>query len=177
MSDLQSASSSTTPLPRSGWFRRRVLEPLLNLLRQGLSPRQLALTVALAFSCGLVPLLGVTTLLATATAVRLRLNVAALLLISHLLSPLQLLLMIPLLQWGEKLISNSKSSGLTLEKLRHYFANDWAGGLQVLWRAELGALLLWLGLSALMVPLLFVVLRPLFSRLAARQKAKAVQSA
>ncbi|WP_054412550.1 DUF2062 domain-containing protein [Hymenobacter sp. DG25A] len=176
MSDLL-PSSPVTPPPPVGWFRRRALEPLLNLLRQGLSPRQLALTVALATACGLVPLLGVTTLLATVAAVRLRLNVAAMLLVSHLLSPLQLLLMIPLLQWGERLISNSKTSGLTLEKLRYYFAEDWSGGLQVLWRAELGALLLWLGLSAVVGPLLFVVLRPMFAHLAARQKAKAIQNA
>ncbi len=150
---------------------------MLNLLRQGLSPRQLALTVSLGIAFGLVPLLGVTTLLATAGAVRLRLNVAAMLLVSHLMSPVQLLLMIPLLQWGERLISHNTNSALTLEKLRYYFAEDWAGGLQVLWRAELGALVLWLGISVLVVPVLFVALRPLFARLAARQKAKATLSA
>ena len=73
--------------PRASWLRRRVLMPLLGLLQQGLSPTQLALTVALGVVFGLIPILGVTTLLATFTAVRLRLNVAAMLLISHLMSP------------------------------------------------------------------------------------------
>lgn len=144
--------------------------PFLNLLRQGLSPRQLALTVSLGTACGLIPLLGVTTLMATFLAVRLRLNVAAFLLVSHVLSPVQLLLMIPLLRWGEKLLANNPNSQLTLEKLRYYFTDNWAEGLRVLWRAELGALALWLALCIPLTAGLYAGLRPLFARLAARQR-------
>ena len=42
------------PAPPVGWFRRRVAAPLLALLRQGLAPETLALTVALGVAAGLV---------------------------------------------------------------------------------------------------------------------------
>ncbi|MBG8553887.1 DUF2062 domain-containing protein [Hymenobacter guriensis] len=159
------------PVPESappGWLRRKLLMPLLNILKQGLTPRQLALTVALGISFGLVPLLGVTTLMATAVGLRLRLNVAALLLVSHLMSPLQLLALIPLLQWGARLLGGAGQS-LSLARLQYYFNHDWAGGLSLLWRAELGALLLWAAASVPVVAVLYVALQPVFARLLARQ--------
>ncbi|QIX60044.1 DUF2062 domain-containing protein [Hymenobacter sp. BT18] len=168
---LPPPDASGPPAPPDGWLRRKVIQPALAILRQGLSPKQLALTVALGVSFGLVPLLGVTTLLASFVALRLRLNVAAMLLVSHLMSPLQLLVMIPLLQWGGRLLSGGHAPQLTLSRLQYYFAHDWAGGLQLLWRAELGALLLWAGLSVPLGLLLYLGLQPVFKRLAARQPA------
>ena len=164
--------SSTVP-PPAGWFRRRVLAPLVGLLRQGLAPEQLALTVALGVGIGLVPLLGVTTALAAFMALRLRLNVAALQLVSHLLSPLQLLLLLPLLRQGARLVGGTATPDLSIASLRQLLAHDWHGALSLLWRAELGALALWLlGASALGVVLYFV-LKPVFRRLAARSAATA----
>jgi uncharacterized protein (DUF2062 family) len=148
-----------------------LLNPLRNVLRQGLTPRQLALTVALGVACGLVPVLGVTTLLITFVAVRLRLNVAVMLLVGHLMSPLQLLLLLPLLRLGALLWGNGQTPALTIAKLRHLFAHDWASALQLLWHAGLGALLIW---ALAMVPLGLALnfgLRPVFRRLLARQAA------
>ncbi len=146
-----------------------MVDPLLDLLKQGLSPSQLALTIALGVAFGLVPVLGATTVLSTFVALRLRLNVAAMLLVSHLLSPVQLLLIIPLLRLGARLLIKGHGPELTLEKLKYLFANDLVGAAQLLWQASLGALLIW---ALAMVPLgllLFFGLRPLFRRIAARQ--------
>lgn len=143
---------------------------MLNILRQGLTPKQLSLTAALGVVFGLVPILGITTLLGTATAVRLRLNVAALLIISHLMSPVQLLLIIPLMKLGAKLIGSGEGPELTLEQLQHLFATDWQQALQLLWQAGLGALLIWAVASVPLALLLNFGLRPLFRRLLARQK-------
>ncbi|WP_073110451.1 DUF2062 domain-containing protein [Hymenobacter daecheongensis] len=157
------------PSPPTSWLRRRVLEPVRNLLRQGLAPAELALTVALGVAFGLVPVLGITTLLITFAAVRLRLNVAAMLLIGHLMSPVQLVLLIPLLRLGARLWQNGRTPDLTLEKIRYLIAHDWSSALQLLWHASAGALLLW---AVGMVPLVLLLnfgLRPVFRRLLARQ--------
>jgi uncharacterized protein (DUF2062 family) len=148
-----------------------VVQPLLSLLQQGLSPTQLALTVALGVAFGLIPVLGVTTLLSTYAAVRLRLNAAALLLISHLMSPFQLLLLIPLLQIGARLVGDETDTQLTLQQLQHLFSTDWMEAARLLWRATLGGFLLWLLGSVVVVPCLFYGLRPVFNRIA-RRKAK-----
>ncbi|SMB99314.1 conserved hypothetical protein [Hymenobacter roseosalivarius DSM 11622] len=150
-------------------MRRRVLNPLLGVLRQGLSPTQLALTVALGVAFGLIPVLGVTTLFSTFAAVRLRLNVAALLLISHLMSPLQLLLLIPLLQLGARVVGDGTDTELTLTQLQYLLSTDWMEAAQLLWRATLGGFLLWLLGSLVLVPGLFYGLRPVFDRMARRQ--------
>lgn len=166
-------STDTAISPPSGFWRRRVLEPLLGQLRQGLSPQKLALTVALGVAFGLVPLLGVTTVLGTAVAVWLRLNVGALLLVSHLLSPVQLLLLLPLLRYGAGLLGGPGVGLLTLERLQYLLRHDWQGALQLFWRAEAGALLLWLLGSVPVVLALYWGLQPVFRRVARRQAAQA----
>ena len=150
-----------------------MLLPLQELLRQGLTPAQLSLTVAVGVGIGTIPLLGGTTILGTLAALRLRLNVAAMLLISHLLTPVQLLALIPLLKGGAHLLGGAGTAGLTLNHLRHLLAHDLPGAARLLWRAELGALLLWLlGVVPLGLGLYFG-LRPVFRRLLARQQAEA----
>ena len=157
------------------WFRRRVLLPLQQLLKQGLTPAQLALTVAVGVGAGTIPLLGGTTILSTVAALRLRLNVAAMLLISHLMTPVQLLALIPLLKWGARLLGTTNQAGLTLTNLRHLLTHDLLGAVRLLWRAELGALLLWLiGIVPLGIGLYFG-LRPVFRRLLAKHAAQAAE--
>lgn len=143
---------------------------MLNVLRQGLTPAQLSLTVALGVIFGLVPTLGVTTLMCSIAAVRLRLNVAALLLVSHLLSPLQLLLIIPAMHAGAELLGGSTGPELTLEQLQYLFGHDWLAALHLLWHAMLGALLLWALASVPVGLVLNFALRPVFRRLLARQQ-------
>ena len=162
--------ADSTPPP--SWWRRRVIEPVSGMLRQGLSPEQLALTVAVGAGVGLVPFLGAITTLATLVALRLRLNVAAMQLVSHLMTPLQLLLIIPLLRQGARLFGNAQEKELSLAQLRQLFAHDWRAALHLLWRAELGALALWLLGSIPLMVVLYFVLKPLFRRMAARRAAR-----
>jgi uncharacterized protein (DUF2062 family) len=171
-----SGMSAETSAPTSGFFRRRVIEPLLTELRKGLSPTKLALTIALGAAFGLIPFLGLTTVLGTAIAVWLRLNVGAMLLVSHLLSPVQLLLFVPLLRFGASLLG-SNASQLTLARLQYLLSHDWMSALQLFWRAEVGALLLWLAGSVPVVLILYFVLLPVFRRVAARHAAAAAAEA
>ena len=157
------------PHATPGLFRRRVLDPLVALLRQGLAPAQLALTVSLGVMLGIVPLLGGTTVLAALVAWRLRLNMAALQLVCHLLTPLQLLLLPVLLGFGARLFGGYSGRDLSLDSVRQLVARDWRAALRLLWRAELGALALWLLGGAVLVAVLFFALKPVFERLAARQ--------
>jgi uncharacterized protein (DUF2062 family) len=83
------------------FLRRRLATPLLGLLRQGATPDKLALSLALGITIGLVPVLGVSTALCALAALSLRLNMPAIQLVNYLLAPLQLLLVIPFLRFGE----------------------------------------------------------------------------
>jgi hypothetical protein len=110
-------------------------------------------------------------MVATVVALRLRLNVAALQLVSHLMTPLQLLLLVPLLRLGARLMGNTPQNELTLARIRQLFAHDWRAALELLWRAEVGAMTLWALGSVPLVALLYFGLRPLFRRYARRPAA------
>ena len=158
-------------LPPASWLRRRVLAPLLDLLKAGLSPAQLALTVGLGMAIGLIPAFGITTVLSAAVALRLRLNVAAMQLATHLMTFFQLALFIPFLRAGAGLMGQGdKVAHLTVASLRQLIHHEgWQAVGKLLWRAELGALLLW---AVAMVPLvagLYFVLRVVFRRVLAKQ--------
>ena len=171
---LTPTPETAAPAPASSWLRRRLLDPLVGLLRQGLSPEQLALTVALGVAVGLIPVMGAITTVGALVALRLRLNMAALQLVSHMMTPLQLLLLLPLLRQGARLWGNVQVQDLSLAHVRYLFANDWRAALQLLWRAEVGAIALWLLAAVPLVAVLYFGLRPLFRRMmsrAARQAA------
>ena len=159
------------PAPRVGWWRRRLVAPLLALLRQGLAPEKLALTVALGVAAGLVPILGAITTVAGLLALRLRLNMAAIQLVSHMMTPLQLILFVPLLRQGARLLGNAQEQALSLDQVRQLFAQDWRAALHLLWRAELGAMVLWLAASVPLATVLYFALLPLFRRMAANKAA------
>ena len=55
----------------------RWLKPVIQLLRQGVSPEKIALTIALGIILGVTPVLGSTLLLCTLAAIVLRLNLPA----------------------------------------------------------------------------------------------------
>jgi uncharacterized protein (DUF2062 family) len=88
---------------------RRSLEGIkrkvANWLRQGVSPRRLALTLALGFAIGCVPVVGIPTLICAALAITLRLNLPAIQAANYAAMPLQLLLVVPFVRLGGWLFS------------------------------------------------------------------------
>jgi uncharacterized protein (DUF2062 family) len=153
------------PPPRT-WVQRRLVDPFMSLLKAGLSPSSLALTVGLGVAFGLAPTLGLTTIISTATALRLRLNVAAMQLVCHLLSPLQVLLLLPFLRWGATLLGQGALvADLSVAQIKEMWAtHGWQYVLHLLWRAELGALIIWAVAAVPVVLALYFGLQPLFRK-------------
>jgi uncharacterized protein (DUF2062 family) len=69
-------------------------------LRQGISPRRLALTLALGFAIGCIPVVGIPTVLCAALALVLRLNLPAIQAANYAAMPLQLFLIVPFVRLG-----------------------------------------------------------------------------
>jgi uncharacterized protein (DUF2062 family) len=86
------------------WLYRMLLEPLLALLRQGISPQRLALCVAIAVMVGNIPILGVSTILCAFIALIFRLNLPAIQLVQAAMAPTQILLIIPFVRLGEWIV-------------------------------------------------------------------------
>jgi uncharacterized protein (DUF2062 family) len=147
------------------FFRRRLVAPLLQLLRQGVTPEKLALSVALGASVAVVPVLGVSTLVCALLALWLRLNMPAIQLVNYLLTPAQLLLIIPFLRLGEHLAGAPRFK-VTLESGLELLSRGVVDAVRILWDAIVHATLGWLALAPLGAAILYFTLRPVFRRLA-----------
>ena len=88
-------------IPVKNWLYQRIVEPLLALLRQGISPDRLALCVAIGVVVGNIPILGISTILCAVIALTFRLNLPAIQIVQALMAPTQLLLIIPFVRLGE----------------------------------------------------------------------------
>jgi uncharacterized protein (DUF2062 family) len=146
------------------FFRRRIGQPVMNLLKQGMTPHKLASTLAVGTTLGVVPMFGVTTVLVTALAARFRLNIAATVLVSYLVHPLQLLLMIPFVKVGIFMFGMAELK-MSLDEMLAMFRMDWLEALNKLWLANLAAVSAWAIMAMPIGVLLYYLLLPLLHRL------------
>jgi uncharacterized protein (DUF2062 family) len=88
-------------------------------LRQGVSPRRLALTLALGFAIGCIPVVGLPTALCALLAVALRLNLPAIQAANYAVMPLQLVLIAPFMRLGAWLFAWGPRHTVGLRPLLH----------------------------------------------------------
>jgi uncharacterized protein (DUF2062 family) len=88
-------------------------------LRQGMSPRRLALTLSLGFAVGRIPVIGIPTLVCTALALALRLNLPAIQAANYAVMPLQLMLIVPFVRLGGWLVASSRNETVGAGALLH----------------------------------------------------------
>ena len=74
-------------------------------LGQGISPRRLAVTLALGFAVGCIPVVGIPTVLCAGLALALRLNLPAIQAANYAAMPLQFALIVPFVRLGGWLLS------------------------------------------------------------------------
>lgn len=165
--------SKLPPGPMVGWFRRRLLDPMAALLRQGLSPQGLAWSLAVGLALGVNPVLGTSTLLCAGAGFSFRLNQPALQLANYLAYPLQLLLLIPFIRVGERLTGQAPLP-LSLSVLVHGAKTDAWGTLVSLGSRILPAFLAWALLALPAMALLALALRPVFCAVATRTRREAL---
>jgi uncharacterized protein (DUF2062 family) len=151
------------------WLRRKILDPLLALLRQGMSPNRLALCVALGIVIGNIPILGVSTLICAAIALVFRLNLPAIQIVQAAMAPTQILLIIPFVRLGEWILRVppqpvSVQEGLAL------MAQGVGHAVVTLWNAIVHAGLAWALVAPLAVFFFYKFLTPVFEHAATRIK-------
>jgi len=145
--------------------RRRLVDPILDLLRQGVTPEKIALSIAFGLGIGIFPVLGVSTILCTVVAIVLRLNLPAIQLVNYLASPLQLALIIPFVRVGEHLLGIA-AQPLSISEGFRLMAAGVLQAVMVLWDAIVHAALGWLVLGPVVICVLYRVFRPVLVRAA-----------
>jgi uncharacterized protein (DUF2062 family) len=88
-------------------------------LRQGISPRRLALTLAIGFALGCIPLVGIPTALCAIIALAFRLNQPAIQAANYAAMPLQLILVWPFVRLGRWLAPSVTHPPMDFAALTH----------------------------------------------------------
>lgn len=146
-------------------------------LLEGISPQRLALTLALGFVLGCIPLVGVPTGLCVALAFIFRLNLPAIQAANYAAMPFQLALIVPFVRLGGKLAPAANATATDISILMH-------SPLQLILHssgpllAQLGlmagqALLAWLLMAIPVVALLTLALTGVLRRVPAVASARA----
>ncbi len=91
------------PAPRRSFWKRRLGEPVLALLTQGVTPDKIAATLAVGTAVSLFPFLGFTTLLNVGVGFWLRMNQPLLQALNYLITPLHLVMIFVYVRAGEKI--------------------------------------------------------------------------
>jgi uncharacterized protein (DUF2062 family) len=149
------------------WLYRRILAPLLSLLKQGISPHRLALCVAIGVVVGNVPILGISTILCTVIALAFRLNLPAMQIVQAAMAPTQILLIIPFVRLGEWLL-RVPPQPVSIKQGLALLAQGAGHAILALWEAILHAAFAWMLVAPCAGFLLYRILTPVFERAAAR---------
>ena len=139
-------------------------------LRQGISPQRLALTLALGFAIGCIPVIGIPTAVCMVVALSLRLNIPAIQAANYAAMPLQVALIFPFVRLGGWLFSSSAHPALSAGLLAH------GSPMKLIWASGSlagEALAAWLITAIPMVLLLTLVLTALLRRVPVLASAEA----
>ncbi len=146
------------------FLRKRLLDPILILLTQGVTPEKIALSVTIGAIVGVFPVMGTTTILCTLAAAVLRLNLIAVHTIHYAMTPVQLLLIIPFVRVGERLLG-APQQPLSISESMELIKQGALHAAVVLWDATLHAMLGWLVIGPLAILLLYGFARWVLGRI------------
>lgn len=147
------------------FFKTRLVDPLKTLLRQGLSPEKLSLSVALGLALGIFPMLGTTTVLCFLAAWTFRLNQPAIQLINYFAYTLQLALFLPFFKAGAWLF-HMEPIDVSISEIHDLLAIDPQGTIARLWMANVHAVVVWMLVSPVLAAVTYATVRPVFRRIA-----------
>jgi len=154
------------------WFGRRVAGPILGVLKQGITPGRLAASLAIGAVVSVFPIIGTTTALCMAIALAFRLNVVAIQAANYAAFPAQVLLLIPFMRLGERLLGAPRlplAAGAIVAEFERGLGPALGTLSSAPWHATVG----WAAAAVPAAVVLYFVLLPVTRRVARRLAARA----
>ncbi|KAK8552394.1 hypothetical protein V6N12_040989 [Hibiscus sabdariffa] len=142
------------------WLNKKIVDPLLQILRKGAEPRQLAFSAALGITLGIFPICGVTVLLCGMAIALLGsyCHSPTVMLANFLATPIELSLVVPFLRFGE-VLSGGPHFPLTSDALKKVLTGQASSELLFsIARALLG----WLVAAPIILAALYMIFLPIF---------------
>ena len=157
-------------------WQRKLVRPIIDLLKQGVTPEKMALSLALGATLGIFPVLGSTTALCAIAALAFGLNLPAIQIVNYFVYPAQIALLIPFFRLGERLFQAPHLAVSVPQIYAMLHENVWSV-MRLLGTTTWHAIVVW-GLAApLIVSVLYFALAPLLRRVLRRQMTSAVDEA
>ncbi|KAK8946995.1 hypothetical protein KSP39_PZI006983 [Platanthera zijinensis] len=152
------------------WLNKKIVDPLLQIIRRGVEPKKLAFSTAMGTTMGLFPICGVTVILCgmVIALLRSRCHAPSIMLANFVATPVELSLVIPFLRLGE-LITGGPHFPLTSNVLKKVVMGQASQEVLV---GVLHALLGWLVTAPFILVALYLVLLPCFKYLIRRFSGK-----
>jgi uncharacterized protein (DUF2062 family) len=154
-----------TPASLVKFWQERVVALIVSQLLQGVTPHKIALSIALGFSLGVIPFLGVTTALCALAAVRLKLNQPVIQLVNWLVYPLQLAWLLIFVRIGEW-IMHAPFINFSLPELIQKFHESPVKFFQEFGIAQMQGIAAWLFIAPFLTMITYSVLMPPLKKLA-----------
>ncbi|KAK2658808.1 hypothetical protein Ddye_005341 [Dipteronia dyeriana] len=142
------------------WFNKKVIDPVLEILKRGTEPKELAFSTALGFTLGLFPICGVPVFLCGMAIAVLKSNchAASMMLANFVSTPVELSLVVPFLRFGETITGGSHFP-LTSDALKKVLTGQASQEILI----SIGhALLGWLVAVPFIFAALYILLLPVF---------------
>jgi uncharacterized protein (DUF2062 family) len=158
-----------------GFFQRKLVQPIVALLKQGVTPQKMALSLALGVSLGIFPALGWTTTLCALAALALQLNLPAIQIVNYFMYPAQIALLIPFFRAGEWLFGAPHLAISVPQMYAMIHASVW-GAIRQLWTTTWHAIVVWCVLAPVLTAILYLILTPMLRRVLRREAGEAISS-
>ena len=148
-------------------LHQKIVQPLIRLLKTGISVEKISLSIAFGIMLGVFPVLGSTTVLCTIAAFMFRLNLPAIQLVNYAVYPLQFFLLIPFFRAGEHLFASAPLP-LSLTMVTTLVKDDAWGATVLLWNTTWHAAVVWCMLAPGVIFVIYRLLLPLVRKLRVR---------
>lgn len=148
----------------ASFFEKRIIRPIMALLKQGVTPEKISLSLALGIVLGIFPVLGSTTLLCTMAAMVFKLNLPAIQIVNLMMYPLQLAFLLPFYRAGEWLF-NAEHLPISVQEIMAMIDKDVWGAILFLWDTTIRAIGVWVLVGFLLTLILYTLFKPGISRL------------
>lgn len=158
-------------LPFKIILKKKVTNPLISFLRQGLTPEMLSRTIASGLLVGTIPIPGTSTLLCTALSLGFRMNLALIQLVNYLVFPLQILLFVPFYTIASKISGRViffKASEIT----EHFAGSNWQNAsIDLLWLTGT-SVVVWLLIMFPVSLMVYFIMKPVLKRFARKEESE-----
>lgn len=133
----------------------------LHIFKQGLSPRDLALSLTIALLISVFPILGIDAIVLTCIALPLRLNLPIMIVVNYAATPLKFLTLIPFIQFGGSVFGVDHTL-LTLDSIITSFEEGFFSTLNSLTFKLICGMVGWLVFAVPVAFVTFYILKALF---------------